>query len=160
MILTALSLLFPVIAEGATEVHKCKDAKGTISYSDRPCAKDTATLAMPNESLKDAPVTWQCEAQLDKSDPKLQLGDLPEIQRQTYLASGYGEGFLRLTNARHFNINGSFYLCDETKGKSPSQLVEMVITTDGHLWMRRDGRVTHSPPGSGEPVPEIKPAQQ
>jgi hypothetical protein len=159
MLAATVALLFPLIAEGAADVHKCRDAKGVIVYTDRPCAKDAATLAMPNEPLKDAPVTWQCEAQMDKNEPKLQLVDLPEIQRQTYLASGYGEGFLRLTNARHFNINGSFFLCDETKGKSPSQLVEMVITPEGHLWMRRDGRVTHLPPTT-ETISEIKPASQ
>jgi len=36
-------------------------------------------------------------------------------------------------------------------------LVEVVITPEGHLWMRRDGRVTHLPPTS-ESVPEIKPS--
>ena len=160
MILTTLSLMLPLIAEAAAEVHKCKDAKGVIIYTDQPCAKDTSKLNMPNEPLSDAPVNWQCEAQPDKNDPKLQLVDLPELQQQSYLASGYGEGFLRLTNARHFDINGSFFLCDETKGKSPSQMVEMVITPEGHLWMRRAGRVTHTPPQSTEKVPQIKAANE
>ena len=43
MMLTALSLMLPLLAEGATEVHKCKDAKGVIVYTDQPCAKDAAT---------------------------------------------------------------------------------------------------------------------
>ena len=160
MMLTALSLMLPLIAQAATEVHKCKDAKGVIVYSDQPCAKDASKMNLPNEALKDAPVNWLCEAQMEKNDAKLLLADIPEIQRQAYLGSGYGEGFLRLTNARHFMVNGSFYLCDETKGKSPSQLVEMVITTDGNLWMRRDGRVTHVLPPGAESVPEIKAAAQ
>ena len=117
-------------------------------------------MNLPNEALRDAPVSWLCEGQMDKNDAKLQLVDLPEIQRQAYLGSGYVDGFLRLTNARHFVINGNFYLCDETKGKSPSQLVEMVITPEGHMWMRRDGRVTHLPPPGAEKVSEIKPASQ
>ena len=162
MILTTLSLMFPLIAEAAGEVHKCKDAKGVIIYTDQPCAKDTAKLNMPNEPLSDAPFAWQCEAQADRNEAKLQLADLPEVQRQMYLSSGYGEGFLRLTNARKFSQNGSFFLCDETKGKSPSNMVEMVITPEGHLWMRRAGRVTHTSPAGApvatEKVPDIKAA--
>jgi hypothetical protein len=57
-------------------------------------------------------------------------------------------------------VNGSFYLCDETKGQSTSQLVEVVITPEGHLWMRRDGRVTHLAPAGNEKVPQIRPADQ
>ena len=159
MMLTALSLILPLIAEGAVEVHKCRDAKGGIVYTDQPCAKDSAAMAMPNEPLKDAPVNWVCEVQPDKNDAKLKLEDLSQVQQQSYLATGYGDGFFRVQNARKFEINGSFYLCDETKGRSPSQLVEMVITPEGHAWMRRDGRVTHQSPASSEKVPEIKPAK-
>jgi hypothetical protein len=156
MLLSAFALLLPLIADSAAGVHKCKDAQGTISYTDQPCHKDATALEVPHEALRDAPVTWLCEAQSDRNDPKLTLSDMSDVQRSAYVASGYGEGFLRLANARHFMMRGNFYLCDESKGKSTSQLVEMVITPEGHMWMRRDGRVTHQSPAGFEQVQEIK----
>ena len=39
MLAATVALLFPLIAEGAADVHKCRDAKGVIVYTDRPCAK-------------------------------------------------------------------------------------------------------------------------
>jgi hypothetical protein len=79
----------PVIAEAALDVHKCKDAtgRGDLHRSTLRQGHGARSPCRTNRS-RDAPVNWLCEAQMDKNDPKLQLADLPDIQRQTYLASG------------------------------------------------------------------------
>jgi len=159
MPLATAILLIPLLADAASGVYKCRDAEGRLAYTDQPCPKSSQTLDVPKDALKDAPVTWLCQARPEENDAKLAMTTFNETESAALERARIGPELMKLAKVRRFRVRESLYICDETQGVSygtaGSVGNEIVITGEGHVWMRRSGKVTHIAPPKADSAPVV-----
>lgn len=121
----------------AGEIFKCKNADGSTSFSDRPCAASATSLSVPRGAEKDAPVSWLCDNESARQDPVPDVGLLAEKQRNALAAAAKAAG--TAGSLKSFTERGNIHLCERAADRGPV-LAETVVMPDGVTWQRKGGK--------------------
>jgi hypothetical protein len=132
----------------AGDIYKCRNADGSTSFSDHPCASDAKTLSVPKSAQKDAPVNWLCDIEGARQDAMPDANALPQRQQAPTIAALVAAR--ESGSTRSFVERGNVHLCTKPSGapQSAPTASETVVTPEGHVWTRTGSKVQRL--GAGE----------
>lgn len=127
----AAALVLMAAASGMAATHRCTDAQGSVSFSDRPCPEGQRTETLPNSKLRpEQAQEWICSR---KERPPINKQEAPtEAQQESLKSVLYPLAYTKVDMSLHSMPSGAIHVCFVSRTNGEPQ--EIIVNRAGRVF--------------------------